>query len=79
MDFYSTTLDNLGYVIRERHFDDLSLRSHMLAHLKISKFAILSIVRKVMNECLLEPALQASKAGDKNQAEQLANDYFNVS
>ena len=76
--FYSTSLDILRSTLREKPFDDLHLRSHLLAHLRVARSAVLAIIHKIMNECLLYPAMQANEVGDKQRLEQYADDYLHV-
>lgn len=76
--FYSTTLNQLRSAIKKKQFDDLNLRSHLLAHLRISRSAILSLSRLILNECALQPALGASQNSDIEVAQRHASDYLNV-
>nr|XP_039271250.1 activating signal cointegrator 1 complex subunit 2-like [Styela clava] len=76
--FYSNSLSILNEAALKYPLDDLHLRSQLLAHLKVSRKSLLNVIRQILNECLLTPALNASEVGDHSRTNNLADDYFHI-
>lgn len=76
--FYTSTLPRISDALRARPLEDLNLKAQLRARMKICRTSVLSMAREILNECLLQPALNASSVSDHSGAMDFADQYLQV-